>query len=191
MKLIIGLGNPGLKYKKTRHNLGFMAIDNYLKNIKWLSANKANYYKTKINNVDVIFVKPLTYMNLSGEAVLFFVNYYKISINDILIIHDDLDIPFGDYKLKRNSGSGGHNGIKSIINILKTDEFLRIKIGISKPKDILNEDFVLQKFSKFEIIKINNLLNFINMIIEDFIVSENNIDAIINKYNGGRNEVSR
>lgn len=189
MKLIVGLGNPGKKYENTRHNIGFFVIDNYVGDITWKSTKNAKYYKTKINNQDVIFLKPLTYMNLSGQAVNYFINYYKISLNNILIIHDDLDIAIGKFKLKKNSGSGGHNGIKSIISVINSDAFLRFKIGISKPTILSAEDYVLQKFSPEEINIINSLKSKIINIINDFIINEdNNHETLLNKYNRRVNE---
>ena len=181
MKLIVGLGNPGKEYENTRHNIGFMALDKYLGNISWKAEKKAKIYKTKINNEDIIFLKPQTFMNLSGEAVIYYVNYYKIELKDILIIHDDMDLELGKIRLKINSASGGHNGIRNIILSLNTKNFLRLKIGISKPNnDTIN--FVLSKFDKDELAIINNKLNTANDIIDDFI---NNTDAekLMGKYN--------
>ena len=116
MKLIIGLGNPGKEYENTRHNIGFMVLDNYLKDSSWQKKYNALYTTEIINNEKVIFVKPETYMNLSGNSVIEFINFYKIENKDILVIHDDLDLPFGKIRVKTNSSAGGHNGIKSIIN---------------------------------------------------------------------------
>ena len=150
MKLIVGLGNPGKDYKDTRHNVGFLVLDHYLNTDDWKEKFKALYYETRINGEKVLFVKPLTYMNLSGDAVIQFVNYFDIDLNDILVIHDDLDLTFGSYKLKKNSSAGGHNGIKSIINNLGSDNFARLKIGISHDKSIDTKDYVLGNFSKSE-----------------------------------------
>ncbi len=181
MKLIVGLGNPGKEYENTRHNIGYMVLDNYLKDIIWKEDKQALTYKTKINNEDVLFIKPTTYMNLSGLAVSYYVNYYKIELKDILIIQDDLDLDLGILRLKINSSSGGHNGIKSIIKELKSEDFLRLKVGISKPKDDII-DFVLTKFSKEELELLNNNLNLTKNIINDFINNEN-IERLMNKYN--------
>ena len=120
-------------------------------------------------------------MNLSGKAVSYYVNYYKIDINDMLIIHDDMDLELGSIRLKYDSSSGGHNGIKNIIEELGTQKFLRLKIGISKPQnDII--DYVLAKFSKEEVCILSEKLSIINNIIDDFI-KENNIERLMNKYN--------
>ena len=117
MKLIVGLGNPGREYKNTRHNVGFMALDYYLGKVNWKIKMEANFYSTQINDEQVIFIKPLTYMNLSGIAVKKVVDFYNIDVKDILVIQDDLDIDFGNFKVKKNSSSGGHNGISKIINL--------------------------------------------------------------------------
>ena len=120
MKLIVGLGNPGKEYENTRHNVGFIVIDNYTSNLIWSSEKNYMITSSIINGEKILFLKPLTYMNLSGYAVSQVANYYKISPDDILVIHDDLDLPIGEIKLKFNSSAGGHNGIKSIIEQLGT-----------------------------------------------------------------------
>ena len=124
MKLIVGLGNPGETYKITRHNIGFMVIDHYINDNDWKTKWNSLYYEKTINNEKVIFIKPLTYMNLSGNAVAEYVNFYKLNLSDILIIQDDLDLKIGTYRLKNNSSDGGHNGIKSIIDKLGTKNFI-------------------------------------------------------------------
>jgi len=179
MKLIVGLGNPEKKYDNTRHNVGFMILDNYLNGEIWQEKFNALYIKKNINEEVVYFIKPLTYVNLSGLALKQYVNYFNIDIKDILVIHDDLDIEIGKYKLKRNSSSGGHNGIKSIIKELNTDAFLRLKIGIKNNdlNDII--DFVLGKFKSTELELINNKLYL--EIINSFI--KNGIEKTMNIYN--------
>ena len=140
MKLIVGLGNPGKEYENTRHNIGFNVIDLYLKkNNLNLDKEKFNgkYLKTNINNEEVIFLEPQTYMNLSGDSVLKIMNFYKINIEDILIIQDDLDLDLGKIKLKEKSSSGGHNGIKDIEQKLGSNSFKRLKIGISNSNQII------------------------------------------------------
>jgi len=169
MKLVVGLGNPGREYKNTRHNVGFMVLDNYLGKVNWKTKMESYFYVTEINSEQIIFIKPLTYMNLSGLAVKKIINFYKIPINNILIIQDDLDMELGTYKVKRNSSSGGHNGIKSIISELHTEEFARLKIGISKNSRIPVDKYVLSKFTTDELSQINNNLNIFNNIIETFI----------------------
>ncbi len=175
MFLIIGLGNPGLKYKKTRHNAGFQAVDfladkNKFKKNKKL---KSEIAKIQTNNQEVILAKPQTFMNNSGQAVKSLVDYYKIKPENIIVIYDELDLPFGEIRMKDKGSSAGHNGIKSIIENLKTENFYRIRIGIANEyKEKMQADkFVLKKFSKNEqkelqnkifpevVNKINKLLN--------------------------------
>lgn len=152
MKLIVGLGNNGPIYKNTRHNVGFQVIDTIANkmNIK-LSKEKfgASYYA----NDDFILMKPISYMNLSGESVAKMMQFYKINSKDILIICDDLDTELGRAKIKISNSSGGHNGIKSVIEEIKTPNFYRLKIGIGRPtnKKIQISDYVLGKFSSKEL----------------------------------------
>ena len=181
MKLIVGLGNPGNDYKDTRHNVGFLVLDSYLNTSDWKEKFNALYHEERINGEKVVFVKPLTYMNLSGDAVGQFVNYFDIDLNDILVIHDDLDLTFGTYKLKKNSSAGGHNGIKSIINRLGSDSFARLKIGISHDKSIDTKDYVLGKFSKSEKDKLTEMQKDFAKIIESFIID--GIERTMNIYN--------
>ncbi len=169
MKLVVGLGNPGREYKNTRHNMGFMVLDNYLGKVDWKNKMESYFFNTNIAGEDVIFLKPLTYMNLSGMAVSKVVNFYKIALSDILIIQDDLDLNVGTYKIKKNSSSGGHNGIKSIINELGSDEFLRLKIGIGKNSMIPTDKYVLSKFSEDELNNIKTNFTKYNELIEAFI----------------------
>lgn len=181
MKLIVGLGNPDREYNNTRHNVGFMVLDTYLGEVNWQEKFKSLFYKAIINNEVVYFIKPLTYMNLSGIAIKEFVNYFNIDINDILIIQDDLDEEIGCYKLKKNSSSGGHNGIKSIIKELNTDSFARLKIGIKSntPNNVI--DFVLGKFTKDELNIFHKMTNTYTDIINSFI--SNGIERTMNIYN--------
>ena len=181
MKLVVGLCNPCIDYKNTRHNVGFIVLDNYLDTTDWKEKFNALYCEKIIDGEKVLFVKPLTFMNLSGDAVIKFVNYYKIDINDILIIHDDLDLEFGTYKLKKNSSAGGHNGIKSIIRCLASEEFARLKIGISNDKSIDTKDYVLGKFGKNELNKLDEMQTSFNNIITSFI--KKGVDVTMNIYN--------
>ena len=157
MKLVVGLGNPGNEYKKTRHNVGFMVLDSYLGEVHWSNKFKGLYYEKNVNGEKYVFLKPQTYMNLSGISVSSFVKFYKLTFKDVLIIHDDLDLPVGKFRIKINSSSGGHNGIKDIIASLHTDAFARVKIGISQDTNKDTKDYVLGNFSKEELTKIENL----------------------------------
>lgn len=153
MILIVGLGNIGKEYKNTKHNVGFSTIDKIANNYnfpEWKEKNKYLFTKSKINDTDVILAKPTTYMNLSGEAVQALTTLYKIKPDDIIVIHDDLDLKTGTIKTKQGGGTGGHNGLKSIDSKIGNN-YHRIRIGISHPRDINpNQDvasYVLSKFS--------------------------------------------
>ena len=154
MKLVVGLGNPGKDYDNTRHNTGFMFLDYYLdhkyNDINWKNKFNGLYYESSIDNEKVIYLKPQSYMNLSGEVVSKFANFYKIDPSDIIVICDDLDLFVGNFKIKEKGSSGGHNGLNNIIQLLGTDNFKRIRIGISNNKDIDTKDYVLSKFSADE-----------------------------------------
>ena len=180
MKLIVGLGNPDKEYEKTRHNIGFMVVDNYLENAVYKEKFNGLFCEKNIDGVKVVFVKPQTYMNNSGECVKDFASYYDIKNENILIIQDDLDLELGLIKFKINSSSGGHNGIKSIIKYLHGDNFFRMKIGIHTDKKKDTIDFVLGKMSKSELAKIDFELT--KSAITDFIEKDNNY--VMNKYNG-------
>ena len=184
MKLIVGLGNPGKEYEKTRHNIGFMFLDKYLKS-KGISgfSNKNNglYVKTKINGEDVIFLKPQSYMNLSGTVVSYYVNYYKIDISDILVISDDLDLNIGNFKLKSKGSSGGHNGLKNIEQMISSQNYKRLKIGISNNKDYDTINYVLGKFSRDELEILNKLQDKVNNIIDDYFTLS--FSELMSKYN--------
>ena len=180
MKLVVGLGNPGKDYENTRHNIGFMVLDYIKKDAKWKEKFDGLYIKEE----DVIYLKPLTYMNVSGFAVEKAANFFKIDPEDILIIQDDLDLPFNTYKLKKNSSSGGHNGIKSIIACLGTDSVLRLKIGIAHDRSIDTKDYVLSKFSKSNLEEFEQNLPLYAKIVEHFI--KNDADSTISKYNSMR-----
>jgi len=175
MKIIVGLGNPGKKYEKTRHNVGFNALDALASDLSlgWLENKKNDCFYAK--NEEFLLIKPMSFMNNSGKALRYFLDYHKLlpkkfgmilsSGNDfsekIIIIHDDLDIDLGKYKISINSRSAGHNGIESIINHLKTKNFKRVRIGI-RTEDlgrIPRKNFVLQNFSESESSQIDNILD--------------------------------
>lgn len=181
MKMIVGLGNPGKEYQNTRHNVGYLVLDAFLGAISWKDKFNAMYYIDTLNTEKVLFVKPTTFMNLSGDAVVKFVDYYDISLDDILIIHDDLDLPFGKYKLKKDSSAGGHNGIKSIINRLGSQDFARLKIGISHDRSIDTKDYVLGNFSKKDKELFDTMQVTFNKIIKCFI--KDGIARTMNIYN--------
>lgn len=184
MKLIVGLGNPGREYEKTRHNVGFMVVDNYISN-KGLEFNKNKFSglscETSINNEKVIFLKPQKYMNLSGEVVRDYVKFYKINIDDILIINDDLDLPIGKIKLREHGSCGGHNGLRNIESNLGSNNYKRLKIGISNDKSIETKDYVLGKFSREDYDVLEDAIKISANIIDDFLSMD--FDRLMNKYN--------
>lgn len=171
MKLIVGLGNFEDKYLFTRHNAGFMAVDFFVKlneqTFKTEKKLKSDIAKFKFDNEDIIVIKPLTYMNLSGEAVIAVMNFYKIDIKNILIIYDDISLDLGTVRFRDSGSDGGHNGIKSIIQHLGTKDFDRLKIGIGPQPNIPSEAYVLQNFSKEELDKLKEILK--KPMIEDYL----------------------
>lgn len=181
MKLIVGLGNPGKEYSNTRHNIGFMAIEHFLGDVTYSKKFNAEYYEKNINGEKYIFIRPLSFMNLSGKVVYDFANFYKIDLSDVLIIQDDMDLEFGKIRIKINSSSGGHNGIKDIIKYLNSTSFARIKVGIAHNRNMDTKDYVLSKFSKEELDVLSNSFSIVDKIIEDF--SKLSIQELMSKYN--------
>lgn len=165
MKLIVGLGNPGLKYKKTRHNVGFKALDylqkeNNFPKFKFVKKFKADISEGMFNEERAILAKPQTFMNTSGQAVKALVNFYKLDLKNLIVVHDDFDLPVGEFKVSENSSSAGHNGVKSIIHELVTQDFIRVRVGIkpSASQEMETKDFVLAKFTKQEKILIEQAI---------------------------------
>ncbi len=180
MHLIIGLGNIGADYLLTRHNVGFMVIDEITKNLTTANINKSNFQSTLLKSGYNLFSKPTTYMNNSGVAVNSIMDYYKIDIEDIIVIHDDLDLPFGTVKYKVGGGHGGHNGLRSIdAHIGK--EYIRVRIGIGKPEDRSNvANYVLSNFSKEEMNKLQDIITHTIKAIEALKSEE--IDQVKSKF---------
>jgi len=167
MKLIIGLGNPGEKYNDTRHNVGFEIVDAFGKKYDFPDFTFEKKFNAEISKEkEMILVKPQTFMNASGEAVKAILDFYKLTPEDIIVIHDDLDVELGEFKIATDSRSAGHNGVQDIIEKLGTQKFTRIRIGIGKNENIPAESYVLQKFSPEEMEKIKS--------IEENIISEIN-----------------
>lgn len=189
MKLIIGLGNPGSEYKWTRHNVGFETIDKlaYDFNIN-VNKNKFKsiYGEGTIHNEKVLLIKPLTYMNLSGECVRDFLHFYKdLELNDIMVICDDINLPIGSIRIRKKGSDGGQNGLKNIIYQLNSDDFPRLRIGIGqKPEQYTLANFVLSKFNKEEetdiINGINSATDAINIFIKD---KDNGLSNAMNLFN--------
>jgi peptidyl-tRNA hydrolase, PTH1 family len=167
MKLIVGLGNPGEKYKETRHNIGFMVLDKVAKVSSFAKASEdkqsfrfekklgVEIIKGKIGNTEVILAKPQTFMNLSGQVVSKVTNYYKIKPQDIWIICDDIYLPLGKLRIREKGSSGGHKGLVSIIQELGSNAFIRFRVGIGLPEKVPYEKYVLQKIrvNELKIIK--------------------------------------
>jgi PTH1 family peptidyl-tRNA hydrolase len=155
MKLIVGLGNIGNKYTFTRHNVGFMLVDSivYNSNLDFRENSKLKCFMTNLRDgeEDYMLIKPTTFMNLSGESVRAVVDYYKIPIENVLVVYDDLSLELGKIRFRPNGSDGGHNGIKSVIQHLGTKDVARLKIGIGPQPNIPSEVFVLQNFSKEEL----------------------------------------
>ena len=186
MKLIVGLGNPGKQYENTRHNIGFMIVDELAKS--WnVSFDKtkfnAEYAIAYHNGIKYLLVKPTTYMNLSGEAVIDAVNYFKIKPENIIVIVDDIDIPFGTVRIKKKGSAGTHNGLKSIIYHLETENFPRIRISVGKCPSYMDlKDFVLSKFSSSEEKILKKELEISADAVEEIIKSD--VDKTMCKFNG-------
>lgn len=186
MKLVICLGNPGSKYSMTRHNAGFMFADMLADKIGTNFSSEAKFKselaKGEYNNEAIWIVKPQTFMNLSGEALLALKNFYKINIEDLFLVYDDISLELGKIRFRQKGSDGGHNGVKSIIKHAQTDKFDRLKFGIGpQPSFMKSEDFVLQNFSQDEI---NTLKSTLKTSVEAFLYyCETDINKVQNKYN--------
>jgi PTH1 family peptidyl-tRNA hydrolase len=156
LKLVVGLGNPGKEYTNTRHNAGFLVIDAMAKslNLESTADKKSNseIFTLNLNDEKILLVKPQTYMNNSGQTVRSLVDFYKVPHQNIIIVHDEKDIPLGEFKIQTNRGAAGHNGVQSIIDQLGTKNFTRIRVGVGPKEGGIEKivDYVLQKFSKEE-----------------------------------------
>lgn len=184
MRLIVGLGNPGREYDMTRHNIGFMAIDKIVSSLG-LSFDRSKfggiYCTGVVDGEKVMFLKPQEYMNLSGNVVSRFVNFFDIDVADVLIIHDDLDLPVGKVKLRARGSSGGHNGLKNIEANLGTQDYKRVKIGISNDKRFDTKDYVLGKFSSSDMDILNGIIDKMPSLFHDYLVFS--FDKLMSKYN--------
>ncbi len=162
MKIIFGLGNPGVRYRKTRHNIGFQIVDRLAEKYHiHLSSKrfKSLYGKGWIDVKEVILAKPMTYMNRSGEAVREALNFFRLSVEDLIIVHDDLDLPFGRLRFKRKGGDGGHQGVRSITESLNQNNFLRLKVGIGRPPEGMEpSEYVLSPFDEIEQSKLEEVI---------------------------------
>lgn len=188
VKMIVGLGNPGSKYEKTKHNIGFMAIDNIVKNLDVTFTDDKNFKaqigSTFINHEKVYFVKPITFMNNSGIAVKALLTYYNIDITDLIVIYDDLDMEISKLRLRSKGSAGGHNGIKSIIAHIGTQEFNRIKVGIGRPlKGMTVINHVMGQFNTEDNIAISLTLDRVVNAVK-FYLQENDFEKTMQKFNG-------
>ena len=153
MYLIVGLGNPGLSYKKTRHNAGFQALDALAEDLGVRVKTKgfsALYGEGRIGSERVILCKPQTYMNLSGDAMQSLLHFYKLEPNRLIVLCDDIDLPLGSLRIREKGSAGTHNGMRSIISCIHSEDFPRIRIGVGKDESLLLRDFVLKRPSKEE-----------------------------------------
>jgi PTH1 family peptidyl-tRNA hydrolase len=176
MRLVVGLGNPGKKYKSNRHNIGFAFLDSYLKKLD-LKFKKRIKYDYLISD-NVIFIKPKTFMNRSGDAVTSVMTKYRI--DEILVIVDDIHLPTVDIRIRKSGGNGGHNGLRSIVNSLGSDEFGRIRIGVGSPNEEELSNFVLSDFSKNDISTLNVVFDLLNILLESY--QNSDLDQMINEY---------
>lgn len=188
--LIVGLGNPGREYKETRHNIGFMLLDRLVDRLNLsFTRMESKALVTKGNYQDrrLILAKPQTYMNLSGQAVGSLARYYKIPLENLLVVYDDVDLPIGTIRIRASGGSGGHQGMNSIIERLGTQDFPRLRLGIERPPGRMEAaDYVLQDFSKAEVEFLPVLLDRAAQAVLVFIGQ--GVDAAMNLYNAGADE---
>ncbi len=190
IKLVVGLGNPGKKYNNTHHNIGFMVLDNLAEKMevyKWKERDGALYFDCFWDMCRVIFIKPQRFINLSGDVMINFVNFLDIKTEDILIISDDLDLPLGTIRLKERGSSGGHNGLKNIEQQLKTQEYKRIKVGISSDIKVDAKDYVLSKLTPKEQRKLKPVIETVANIVLESVRTP--FGELMNKYNGKQNKL--
>lgn len=191
MKIIVGLGNPGKEYEFTRHNIGFLAVERIGDNYSIAfdkKMGKAVYGKGMIHNESVILLKPQTYMNLSGNAVLEIKSYFQADNEDLIVIHDDIDLQYNVVRIRRTGSHGGHNGIRNIISVLNTENFTRIKAGIGRPENsyIPIDRYVLSSFNENEKSSLNKFIDIIAEAAVKIITS--GIDGAMGEFNRSNNK---
>ena len=185
MKIIAGLGNPGTEYAQTKHNVGFMLVDALAEHLNapaWKEDFFSAITEVRIGGEKVFLVKPLTYMNNSGEALGPMLSYYKVDVDDLVVVHDDMDIPAGTVRIRKKGGSGGHNGIKSILTHVGSEGFARVRIGIGRPPagwTVINH--VLAPFSSEDAPKIRAAIDYLLPAAECIVTD--GVDLAMNKYN--------
>ncbi len=184
--LLIGLGNPGREYKDNRHNVGFMLMDRLAVRLEARGMklqSKAIVTNALYEDRKLILAKPQTYMNLSGHSVQGLVHFYKLPVENILVAHDDLDLPFGTLRIRPGGGPGGQKGVASAIEHLGTKDFPRLRIGIGRPPGRMDPaDYVLQNFSKDEASELPEILDRAEQAVLEFV--RNGLDSAMNKFNG-------
>jgi PTH1 family peptidyl-tRNA hydrolase len=187
LKLIVGLGNPGLKYRYNRHNVGFMVVDRFAAahgiDLS-IRKKKAVFGRGTFKSHTLVLLKPQTFMNLSGEAVLYLASFLKIKTQDIIAIADDTELALGKIRIRHSGGHGGHNGIRSLINSLKSEDFPRVRFGIGRPSNLSDKDlcdYVLENFTQDEMHIINKEFDKVIEAIDTMIVDS--IEEAMNKFN--------
>lgn len=178
MYLVVGLGNPGEKYKSTRHNVGFLAIDSLVESYGFSSEHSkynSDFFKGSIGDQKVLAIKPMTFMNESGKSVSAFSNFYKIPAENIIVLHDDLDLALGKVRIKIGGGIAGHNGLRSI-NSMVSNKYVRVRIGIDHPqnKDLVSR-YVLEDFSKDEFGAVNSTLDRISKLFPEILKGDHDL----------------
>lgn len=189
MKLIVGLGNPGKEYQNNRHNFGFMVLDSWALDLKW---KKSVRFKSEIADLPpvqyerAILVKPRTFMNLSGEAVLAASRFYKVGFSDILVIHDDVDLPLGNIRFARKGSAGGHNGVSSVVQLLGSQNFCRLKLGVGRSHNphVDTADHVLEDFLKGESRTRDHVIRTAVQAVQVWLAE--GIDQAMNRFNPNR-----
>ena len=185
MKLIVGLGNPGSEYAKTKHNVGWMFVDRMAERIGatgWKEKEKGMVAEGRVGAEKVLLVKPMTYMNNSGECVGPLMRWYKLGPEDVLVVHDDMDIPAGTIRIRKKGSAGGHNGIKSLIAHIGSEKFIRVRIGIGRPlpgRTVINH--LLEPFAAEDVPRIAEAIEYLQPAV-DCIINED-VDMAMNRYN--------
>ena len=186
MHLIAGLGNPGLKYRNTRHNIGFKVVDLWAKSLG-VHLDRSRFHgrftRTRFQNVDVILLRPMTFMNRSGDSIKACFDFFDLQAEDVLVVHDDVDLPLGRVKVVRGGSAGGHRGVKSTIQHLGTHEFPRIKVGVGRPRydGESVEDYVLKSFYRDEKKVVEEVIQVATKACE--LIVENGVDVAMNHIN--------
>ena len=179
--VVVGLGNPGPRYAFTRHNVGFLFLD-HLKSKGWKPEKFFEWNKTQLDDHEVILVKPLTYMNLSGVAMPYIMRFFQVNVDDIIVVYDDVSLKLGKIRIRKKGSDGGHNGMKSIIQTLGTQEIKRIRVGIGeKPEEMNLVDFVLGEFSEEELVVLQKVFELSRNALVTILVE--GIDKAMSVYN--------